>query len=55
MARGDCLIWNDVGTLHRATPYDEEKYIRSRLPHLMRLFAAAAMTSDVEVAALQHH
>ncbi|HEV2573496.1 MAG TPA: TauD/TfdA family dioxygenase [Beijerinckiaceae bacterium] len=51
---GDCLIWNDVGTLHRATPYDEEKYIRLVYRTWMRPFAAAAMTSDVE-AALQHH
>lgn len=25
---GDILIWNDLCTLHRATPYDEDKYER---------------------------
>jgi taurine dioxygenase len=25
---GDVLIWNDVGTLHQASPFDEDKYER---------------------------
>lgn len=51
---GDCLIWNDVGTLHSATPYDEEKYIRLVYRTWMRPFEVAAVTSSIE-AALQHH
>jgi taurine dioxygenase len=42
----DLLIWNDVGTLHTATLYDETKYERLVYRAWVRPFDVAPMVSD---------
>jgi taurine dioxygenase len=44
----DVLIWNDVGTLHSATTYDETKYERLVYRTWMRPFDVVAMTTAIE-------
>jgi taurine dioxygenase len=39
---GDILIWNDMITLHRATPYDDKKYERLMWRTWIRPFSAGA-------------
>jgi len=51
---GDVLIWNDVGTLHTATPYDENKYERLVYRTWMRPFDVVPRTTALEEQ-LQHH
>jgi taurine dioxygenase len=51
---GDVLIWNDVGTLHTATPYDESKYERLVYRTWMRPFDVVPKTTALEEQ-LQHH
>jgi taurine dioxygenase len=50
----DCLIWNDMCTMHTATPYDESKYDRVVYRTWMRPFEVADSTSrDEEM--MSHH
>jgi taurine dioxygenase len=51
---GDVLIWNDVGTLHTATAYDESKYERLVYRTWMRPFDVVPKTTALEEQ-LQHH
>lgn len=45
---GDALIWNNVGTLHKATLYDEDKYIRLVYRAWIRPFDVVNQTSLAE-------
>ena len=50
----DCLIWNDMCTMHTATPYDESKYDRLVYRTWMRPFEVAdSTTRDEEM--MSHH
>jgi len=50
----DCLIWNDLCTMHTATPYDETKYDRLVFRTWMRPFEVVDSTSrDEEM--MSHH
>jgi taurine dioxygenase len=51
---GDVLIWNDMCTLHKASPYDEEKYERLVYRTWMRPFEVAGATSALEES-MAHH
>ena len=45
---GDILVWNNVGTLHLATPYDESKYERLVYRTWMRPRELAPVTTAIE-------
>ncbi len=51
---GDCLIWNDLCTMHRATPYDKSKYDRLVYRTWMRPFDVVEATTKAEEM-MAHH